>query len=128
MNIFTRIKELIVGKENEIEQLKRTRSQLQQALDALEEISIVPQDSIFRGIRFKYSADYDEDIIEYLRSGLFEFIEDIGEQIVYIQISIVLLKIKLHYFKRNLRTWIRQMQHFLFKNMDDTHIIFTIKI
>lgn len=128
IKFFQKIRDLIAHQEDAIERLRLQKSELERALEAIE---IEPDFSVIirRGGFYGYGRIHIEDelssyLVAYVRERIKDFINSIGDAIQRLRVAIQRLKIKLHYFRRNLRTWIRQINRFLFKNLDDNHIYY----
>jgi hypothetical protein len=131
MYFFRRIRDLIANQEDAIERLRLQQSELERALEAIE---LEPDLSniLSGGSSYGYGWVRLEDelssyFLGYVRERIKDFINRIGDAIQRLRVAIQRLKIKLHYFRRNLRSWIRQIHWFLFKNLDDTHIYYLQK-
>lgn len=123
IKFFQKIRDLITHQEDAIEQLMLQRKELEGALAAIEiepDFSLILSRDCYGGVIVEDGlADY---FVAYLRGRIKDFINSLGDAIQRLRVAIQRLKIKLHYFRRNLRSWIRQIHRFLFKNLDDTHI------
>lgn len=125
IKLFRKIRDLIAQQEDAIEKLRHQQSELERALDAIEiepDLSIILSGGIYYGNGRVFIEG--ECLVAYVRERIKDFIYCIGSAIQRLRVAIQRLKIKLHYFRRNLRSWIRQIHRFVFKNLDDTHIYY----
>ncbi|MEK6782856.1 MAG: hypothetical protein AABY93_14240 [Bacteroidota bacterium] len=127
LRLLDRIRALIGHQEKAVDQLKSRKEKLEELLAG---ISIEPQ--VFIGLvnprrissddLYRYT-DFSNNLYLYAEQAkllIGNGLARLSRKIRRLEFRIKRLKISAHYFKRNLRTYIRQIHHFILGSLDDT--------